>query len=114
MRVYPDDPRLVMAMGIAWMATWPEEAVALIHRALDLGQDEPAIKIDCAWHLYRLGDMDGMRNAVKGIDVDRLAASDPVSTARFINLGGQIEWDNGDLELAELNFRRATASCRTR
>jgi tetratricopeptide (TPR) repeat protein len=107
MHVYPDDPRLVLAMGVGWMATWPEEAVALIHRALDLGRDEPAIKVECAWLLYRLGDTDGMRNAVKDIDPDAVAASDPVSTARFINLGGQIEWDNGDLERAELNFRRA-------
>jgi tetratricopeptide (TPR) repeat protein len=107
MDVYPDDPRLPLAMGIGWMAARPEEAVAVIHRALDLGRDEPAIKIECAWVLYRLGDADGMRTAVKDIDPDAVAASDPVSTARFINLGGQIEWDNGDLERAELNFRRA-------
>jgi tetratricopeptide (TPR) repeat protein len=48
-----------------------------------------------------------MRTAVKDIDPDAVSASDPVSTARLINLGGQIEWDNGDLERAELNFRRA-------
>jgi tetratricopeptide (TPR) repeat protein len=105
LRVYPDDPQLILTMAVGWMPTWPAEALALVRRALNLARGDAAIKVECAWLSYRLGDTDTMRAAVKDIDPD--APTDRVTAARLINLQGQIAWDNDDLATAERVFRRA-------
>lgn len=104
-RRFPEEPELLLQLGISISAVQPEGSLKYVHEAVRLAPEEPALLFRCASLLFSLGEYDDSRAYAKRARTH--ATEDFPLLIDLIHLAGKLAEHKGNYPDAEKALRTA-------
>jgi tetratricopeptide (TPR) repeat protein len=102
---FPESAEFPLLLSGLYLESRPDEVMALVGRAAELGSDDPAAQVRAGHKFLNQGDLEAARTCA--VRAEELADDEFALMAAMESLAGRIAARDGDFSLAEEKLRAA-------